>query len=103
MEEIFYRVTVQGEGIYAVVDRDCPKDDLRREGKPDGSWLKKVGKDFPGANSYWTNAGLEKYKQSGLFDWHQSMVQGKVTIEELAHKPKDILYEDEYQIIVGGV
>lgn len=67
MEKTFYRVMVQGEGIYAVVDRDCPKDDSRREGKPDGSWLKKVGKDFPGAVSYWTSAGLEKYKTVGSF------------------------------------
>ncbi|MEX0917020.1 MAG: hypothetical protein WDZ90_00630 [Candidatus Paceibacterota bacterium] len=99
--EKFFRITVNGKGIYEAVEQDCLKDDPRREGKPDGSWLKKVGQDFPGAVSYWTQKGLERYKESGLFDWHKSVINGAVTIEEVDKKPKDVLYEDEYQVITA--
>ena len=62
----YYRFTCSGKGIYEVVDRDCPRTDPRRFDKPDGSWLPKVGPNFPGAISFWTEKGLEKYKQSPL-------------------------------------
>jgi 8-oxo-dGTP pyrophosphatase MutT (NUDIX family) len=90
---------VAGElGIYAAVDRDCLKSDPRRFVKPDGSWLKKVGTDFPGAISYWTEAGLEKYIQSGLQDWHRAVVREDYAIL-LASEPEHFFYKDEYQVL----
>lgn len=97
---IFYRVKVGDIGIYEAVDRDCPKGDPRRENKPDGGWLPKKGIDFPGAISYWTEYGWKQYRDSGLFDWHASVVNGEVTVEKLEERPKEVLYEDEFQIIV---
>lgn len=95
----YYRVVVDGIGIYEAVDNDCPKDDPRREVKPDGSWLAKKGIDFPGSISYWTAAGFQKYNDSGLFDWHRSVVDGVIEISTTS-RPDDILYEDEYQILI---
>lgn len=96
----WYRVTVNGVGIYEAVDRDCPRDDIRRQNKPDGGWLPKVGARYPGAISYWTEFGWKTYNGSGLFAWHTSVVMGEVSVEILDEKPQQVLYEDEYQMIV---
>ncbi len=98
--EKFYRVTVDGLGIYEAVDRDCSKDDPRRADKPDGSWLPKKGVDFPGAISYWSKFGFDRYRESGLMDWHASVVKGEVEVTEIS-RPSQVLYEDEYQIIIN--
>lgn len=97
----WYRVTVNNVGIYEGVDRDCPRDDIRRQNKPDGSWLPKVGAGYPGAVSYWTEFGWKTYNESGLFDWHRSVVNGEVQVERLDEKPVNVLYEDAYQLIIG--
>jgi hypothetical protein len=97
--EKFYRIVVGGIGIYEAVDRDCPKDDRRREDKPDGSWLPKKGLDYPGAISFWSQYGLKRYRESGLMDWHVSVVNGKIEVVVIK-RPAEILFEDEYQIIV---
>tara|TARA_B100000745_G_scaffold294549_1_gene237651 strand:+ start:13106 stop:13423 length:318 start_codon:yes stop_codon:yes gene_type:complete len=96
----FYRVTTNGTGIYEAVDRDCPKDSNLRKNKPDGSWLPKKGSQFPGAISYWTEYGWNKYQDSGLFKWQESVTSGETEVEILDQKPSDILYEDEYQLII---
>lgn len=98
--EKFYRVTVDGLGIYEAVDQDCPKDDPRRTNKPDGSWLPKKGLDYPGAISYWSEFGFDRYRKSGLMDWHTSVVKGEVEVAEIS-RPPEVLYEDEYQIIIN--
>ena len=97
--EKFYRIVVDNIGIYEAVDRDCPKNDSRRENKPDGSWLPKKGLDYPGAISFWSEIGLKKYRESGLMGWHQSVVKGRVRIITI-NRPKMILYEDKFQIII---
>jgi hypothetical protein len=97
----WYRVTVDDVGIYEAVDRDCPRYSDCRNSKPDGSWLQKVGSKYPGAISYWTECGWKKYNDSGLYDWHKSVVKGEVRIESVIDKPENVLYEDEYQIIVA--
>lgn len=99
---ILYRVTSDGVGIYEAVEKLCPKDDPRRVDKPDGSWLSKKGKDFPDGVSFWTEKGLDKYKESGLYDWHKMIVGDKVGLEEIK-RPVDVLYEDEYQVIIKKV
>ena len=53
----YYRFVIGEIGIYDKVEKDCPKNDLRRNNKPDGSWLPKVGIDYLGAISFWTNKG----------------------------------------------
>ncbi len=97
----FYRVKVGDIGIYEAADRDCPKGDPRRVNKPDGGWLPKKGIAFPGAISYWTEHGWKTYQDSGLYEWHKSVVNGEVTIEQINERPKGVLYEDEYQVIVS--
>ena len=96
----WYRVTANDVGIYEAVDRDCPRDDARRQNKPDGGWLPKAGAQHPGAISYWTELGWRVYNESGLFDWHRSVVSGEAQVERLNEKPGVVLYEDEYQVIV---
>lgn len=95
----YYRFIVTGRGIYEAVDQDCPKGDLRRSNKPDGSWLPKEGPKYPGAISFWTGYGLKKYFDSGLLKWHASVIKGNVEVV-VVEKPEKILYEDEYQIIL---
>jgi len=97
----WYRVTVNNIGIYEAVERDCSRDDIRRQTKPDGGWLPRVGTEYPGAISYWTEFGWKTYNESGLYDWHKSVVNGEVRVECLNERPGKVLYEDEYQIIVG--
>ncbi|MCA9382800.1 hypothetical protein KC909_00380 [Candidatus Dojkabacteria bacterium] len=99
MGEKYYRFVVDGIGIYEAVDRDCPKTDSRRDEKPDGSWLEKAGKEYPGAISYWTKEGLETYIFSGLLDWHASVVKGSINVL-IAENPKNIKYQDQHQIIL---
>ena len=96
----YYRVLVDGVGIYEAVDRDCPKDHPCRENKPDGSWVPKVGEKYPGAFSFWTEYGWKRYQESGLFDWHKAIVKGNVSVQEITEKPDNVLYEDEFQLIV---
>lgn len=97
--EKLYRYQVGKLGIYAAVDRDCPRDDRRRLSKPDGSWLPRVGKHYPEAISFWRDAGRKKYEESGLRAWHQSVVKGRMRIIEKRRDELEVLYEDEYQVI----
>lgn len=94
----YYRFVCGDEGIYAVVESDCPRDDPRRKTKPDGAWLPKVGPDYPGAISFWTEFGLQKYLESGLFQWHRSVVNDSVQVIVCAQL-ETIFYSDEYQVI----
>lgn len=93
-----YRFESNDAGVYEAVEKDCPRSDLRRNLKPDGSWLPKVGTDFPGLTSYWTEYGLKKYLESGLQEWHRSVLTNPLIIIT-ADKPKKADYEDEYQVI----
>ena len=94
----YYRFIANDIGIYEAVNNDCPKNDSRRVNKPDGAWLPKEGPKYPGAISFWTDYGLKKYFDSGLLNWHASVVGGVVEIVVI-DRPEEILYEDEYQII----
>ncbi len=95
----YYRFVKKGIGIYEAVAKESPKDDPRRINKPDGSWLPKKGTEYPGAISFWSEFGLDKYIKSGLLDWHTSILKDNVEVTTI-ERPNEILYEDEYQIIV---
>ena len=95
---MFYRFESGNKGIYEAVDLDCPRTDPRRENKPDGSWLPKVGEKYPRAISFWTEKGVEKYFESGLQEWHRSVLKTSLNVLKL-DQPKDVLYEDEFQVI----
>ncbi len=97
----YYRFIKNGTGIYEAVAKESPKDDPRRINKPDGSWLPKKGLEYPGAISFWKDFGLDKYIESGLLDWHISILKDRVEVM-IIEKPNKILYEDEYQIIVNA-
>lgn len=97
----YFRFVVGDIGIYEAVDRDCPRSDLRRTMKPDGAWLPRVGEKYPGAVSFWTKFGLEKYLNSGLQEWHRSVAGEPVSVL-VAESVGSNLYEDEYQVICQG-
>jgi hypothetical protein len=97
----FYRVTVGGRGVYEAVDTVCGREDPRRQGKPDGSWLPRVGERFPGALSFWTEAGFTRYRDSGLAAWHASVLTAPVQVQTFESLPAS-LYEDELQVIVAN-
>jgi hypothetical protein len=94
----YYRCTVHNTGIYEIIQNKIAKDDPRRLHKPDGSWLPKKGMDYPGAISAWTDFGFQKYIDSGLLDWHTSLIKEDMTVM-IIEQPKEILYKDTYQII----
>ena len=94
-----YRFQVEENGIFEAVEIDCPRDDRRRANKPDGSWLPKVGERYPGAISFWKPEGKAKYEDSGLLNWHKSVVKNQVTVIEADLSELEVLYEDEYQVI----
>ncbi|RJQ21848.1 hypothetical protein C4580_01645 [Candidatus Woesearchaeota archaeon] len=98
MSEEFFRVIAGTQGIYAAVERDCPRNDARRKNKPDGSWLPKEGPKHPGAISFWKEFGLQKYIASGLLGWHAFVVKEPIQVQIISRPPK-ILHEDDYQII----
>ena len=100
MSERFFRFECEGAGIYEAVDKHCPRDDDRRGSKPDGSWVPKAGTDFPGAKSFWTQKGLKRYEESGLRDWHLSVVAGETRMN-IVERPSEVLYEDEWQIVAS--
>lgn len=94
----FYRFVSDNLGIYGAVERDCPRNDLRRTNKADGSWLPRVGERYPGAISFWKDHGLEKYLTSGLQEWHRSVLREPISVlvaDELAK----VIYEDDFQVI----
>jgi 8-oxo-dGTP pyrophosphatase MutT (NUDIX family) len=96
--EKYYRFQSGGIGIYEAVEKDCSRSDVRREVKPDGSWLPRVGEKYPGQISYWTQLGLEKYIGSRLQDWHRAVVNKPVTVQVCELK-KGPTYSDEFQVI----
>lgn len=98
MVELFYRMISGNFGIYEAVDKDCLKTDDRRLNKPDGSWLPKIGMNYPNAISFWKEFGLFKYIKSGLLDWHILVTNEPVFVQTI-NKPSIVLYEDEFQII----
>ncbi|MBT3604683.1 MAG: hypothetical protein HOE48_10570 [Candidatus Latescibacteria bacterium] len=63
---IIYRFVVNNTGIYEAVEQACPRNDPRRQNKPDGSWLPKVGQTYPNVISFWTSHGLQTYINSNL-------------------------------------
>lgn len=95
---VFYRFVANGVGIYEAVDKYCPRTDLRRNGKPDGSWLPRVGERYAGAISFWTEAGLARYLNSGLQEWHRSVIESplEVLVTDEIGAP---VYRDEFQVI----
>lgn len=96
----YFRFEAEGRGIYEAVDLACPRDDARRTGKPDGSWLPRAGEKYPGALSFWKRAGLDKYQESGLRRWHESVVQAPVEVIVRDQIPQsDVLYHDDFQVI----
>lgn len=98
LDHQLYRIESDGLGIYAAVERDCPRSDSRRTAKPDGAWLPRVGADHPGGVSYFTETGLAKYWGSGLMGWHTSVVAAPPAIVTAtligAHR-----YRDRFQVI----
>ncbi len=94
----YYRFITDGVGIYEAIQNEVAINDPRRLNKPDGSWLPKKGLDYPGAISFWTDYGLKKYSDSGLLNWHESVIKGNIKVA-IVDRPAEILYEDEYQII----
>jgi hypothetical protein len=94
----FYRIVSNSLGIYEAVGRDCPSEDPRQQDKPDGAWLPKVGRNFPGAISFWTEQGLHLYSHSGLMHWHASVVRA-APIMLIALIDGAVLYSDPYQVI----
>ena len=98
---MYFRFESLERGINEAVNEDCTSSDPRRQFKPDGSWLPKVGTQFPGAISFWTQKGLEKYLESGLQEWHRYVVKNPLSIS-IASQFEKVLYEDEFQIIVQG-
>jgi hypothetical protein len=87
-----------GVGIYEAISNEVKMNDLRRLNKPDGAWLPKKGLDYPDAISFWKDFGLKKYFDSGLLNWHKSVIKGNIEVVVI-DRPAEILYEDEYQII----
>lgn len=98
MDTKLYRFVCRNIGVYEAVDKYCPRDDERRRNKPDGSWLPKVGTKYPGAISYWTERGLKKYIESGLYAWHTSVIPDKVEVY-VSEPIENPLYNDELQVI----
>ena len=98
VSHLIFRYVSADKGIYEVVDLFCPKGDARRDQKPDGSWLTKAGPKFPGAISFWTPHGLQKYILSGLQQWHLNVVDQPVLVI-IAHLKREPLYRDDLQII----
>ena len=57
------------------------------------------GHSYQGAISFWSNFGIKKYFDSGLMNWHKSVIKGNVEVIVI-ERPEEVLYEDEYQIIL---
>jgi putative hydrolase of the HAD superfamily len=98
IDQHLYRFEANGLGIYAAVERDCPRDDGRRNGKPDGSWLPRVGPKYPGAISLFTETGLAKYWGSGLMHWHASVTAAPMRAWR-ATQQGAMHHRDRFQII----
>lgn len=94
----YYRFITNSVGIYEAISNEIEANDPSRLNKPDGAWLPKKGSDYPGAISFWKDFGLKKYFDSGLLNWHRSVIKGNIEVM-VADRPTEVLYEDEYQII----
>ncbi len=95
----YYRFVVSKQGIYEVVYQiDPERNSPKRANKPDGSWLPRIGENYPGAISFWTEKGLNKYKKTGLMKWHIDFVSQPVEVL-IGVDPQNILYEDDLQVI----
>ncbi len=94
-----YRHEIRGLGVYEAVEKLCPRDDPRRARKPDGSWLPKSGPAFPGALSFWTEAGLRRYRESGLEAWHASLLGQPAVLLEVDEADLRVVARDEWQVI----
>ena len=71
---------------------------------PDLNWFSEVGGIYPGAISYWTQKGFDKYKDSGLYDLHKKIFHPKdifITEIDIDENSAYVLYKDEVQIIIN--
>ncbi len=73
-----------------------PAEDDRRKSMPDSSWIPSSKAQ---GESYWTQHGLKKYLNSGLYDWHRGAINDDMAVM-VAKKPKKKKHSDEHQIIV---
>ena len=67
------------------------------------SWFPSVGELYPGAVSFWTEEGFEKYKSTGLYElYSQILGDKKIDIRELEIKEDEpsLLYKDSLQVII---
>lgn len=77
--------------------KSIPETDERLKSKPEADWLKEL--DHKGHN-YWTEHGLRKYFDSGLFDWHRGLLNSDMAIM-IANEIKKRNAGDEYRTLAG--
>ena len=46
----------------------------------------------------WTEAGMNRYVNSGLLQWHASVVQNPPTVQQVVISGR-VLYSDTYQVL----
>lgn len=94
-----FRVIVGEHGLYEAATEACPESDDRYGSKPDESWLPQFGEQFATSITFWTEFGLWRYINSGLFDWHKSLVSESISILIAETRPDSPEYENEFQVV----
>ncbi len=99
--EKLYRITYNNEGIYNAlknkIDLDTWKDLLRTN---NFNWLPKPPSYAINNKSYFKEKGYLKFKEDVLPIIIKYLDKDKIIIKEY-NKVKNVIYEDEFQIVVS--
>ena len=101
--EIYYRITYDGEGIYAALRKNVSNNEWKTFLNSDSAkWLPKPDAYPEDARSLFTKAGFEMFKKHTLPYMEKNLDKGKIEIEELKCDYNNPIYSDEYQIVVNS-
>ena len=98
--QILYRVTYNNKGIYNELKKTVTKDIwLSLLSLKEFTWLPKPPTYAANNKSYFTAKGFEKFKAETLPIIYQYLDKNKIKIKTV-EKVENIIYYDEYQIII---
>ena len=102
-EELYYRVSYDGDGIYNAFKNKVNKEVWIKflKNKENCGWLPVPPKYSDGDMSYFTAKGYTKFINSAFRDMMKYLDKRKISIEKVKHLD-NIRYFDEYQVVVNN-
>ena len=99
----FYRVTYEGIGIYEALKNNVSSETWQSLLTSDAfTWLPKPPEYLSEYSSFFTELGMEKFKELVLPICEKYLNRSRIAIQEV-QDIQNIVYSDDYQVIVNSI